>query len=125
MYGLFFLNKNNINHLIFLFKTKNYIKEYKDIRIKDLNDITKINSLVREKINNCVIEHFSKPYKMYYREIPNNTFLTSTMKELNWNNTILKNPLVNLTGLDIEVNNILNIKTKRYDKHDHLWKPKN
>ncbi len=111
MYGLFYLKKNNITNVILLFKLK-YESQDKCIelevsnwsRIKSFNP--NVMKIIREKVKNS----FSKPYRVYYRTIQNDTYLKRTMKELNIKIENLNNPLVQVSNLDLNIENLLNIK---------------
>jgi len=111
MYGIFYLKKNNITNVILLFELKyESNEECVEIKIADWNQIKSFNESVKKMMIENIERHFSKPYHVYYRTIPNDSLLRLTMKELNLKTEDLNNPLVQVSNLDLNIESLLNLK---------------
>lgn len=118
MYGLFYGRKNNEVVVLFLFQSKTERKAMtKEIIITDWNSIKQFNENIKSLIQSKSKELLGPSYRIYYRNISDNRELKNVMKELNISNENLNNPLVKITNMDIEINNITNVKFKKYDKY--------
>ncbi len=118
MYGLFYARKNNDVVVLFLFQSKiEKITSIKETIIKDWNCIKQFDENIKNLIQSKAKEFLDSFYKIYYRNITDNRELKNIMKELNITNEDLNNPLVKITNLDIEINNITNIKFNKYDRY--------
>jgi len=118
MYGLFYGRKENEVVVLFLFKSKTERNATtNEIRITDWNSVRQFDENVKKTIQIKSKEILGPSYRIYYRNISNDKELKNVMRELNISNDDLNNPLVKITNLDIEINNITNIKIRKYDKY--------
>ena len=118
MYGLFYGRKNNEVVVLFLFKSKQEKKVTTvETKITDWNSVKQFDDSVKKAIQKQSQEVLGPAYKTYYRNIPGDRELKNVMKELNITNENLNSPLVKITNLDIEINNIANVKMKKYEKY--------
>lgn len=80
MYGLFTLNKNNQNTLLFLFKNDKHLTFTNRIFGWDMVD--SFNPKVLQKCQKYVEEHYFKPYKLHYHNCKDQQDLASLCKNL-------------------------------------------
>jgi hypothetical protein len=113
MYGIFYVIKDNVTHLLCFFK----IKESRDLKHKEetirIFDIDKnINNFpesLKKDMKN-VVSKFQKPYQLYFRKVTNGFEINKMMKELKITQEDLKNPLMDFNNLDLIIENMMNIK---------------
>lgn len=113
MLGMFLINANNKNDVLFVFK--NSTKQTYEKRIKDLDDIKKFNPYIIKRLKEEVKEHYDKPYKLYYVNIAEYVDLIRIIKKFNLKKENLNNPLIQTSELEMNIYKILNTK---YDKYD-------
>ena len=125
---MFYLKKNNIANVILLFKLKGSPAQgtCSEVEISNWSQITSFNKNALNMIVESIEKHFSKPYKICYRTIPSDSEMRKTMKELNLKSGDLNDPLVKVSNLDLDIENMLNLKPNVYEKHSTkgMWNQK-
>lgn len=118
MYGLFYGRNGNKVVVLFIFKSKREQKNaIRETMITDWESVREFDDNVKKTIKSKSKDLLGPSYRIYYRNIADDRELKSVMKELHISNDEINNPLVKITNLDIEINNITNIKIKKYDRY--------
>ena len=118
MYGLFYIRKQNDIKVVLIFKLKTNKKiETKETQIFDVNNIKNLDDVILSLIKNKTKHFLENNYKLFYRNIQNEIDLKNTVKELNINNEIINNPLVKISQMDLDINNITKVKFKKYERY--------
>jgi len=105
-YGLFYVRKNNFTHVLFVFKTRKMI-ESSTTKIYDINAVKNMKPQILDKIRTALADHFSQPCELYFCAIKNDTDLKKMMRDLRIDSKNIENPIVKLTELNNDIENVL------------------